>query len=82
MMGYSLLQSGSSKQAVEVFEWAGAAFPLSANLQDSLAEAYEKSGQNAKSLEACRRALKLAEKDTTLTASIRDRISRLESNRK
>ncbi len=84
-MGHSLLRAGAGSQAVGVLEWAASTYPASANAQDSLAEAYESTGQTAKALETSRRALALLEKDPAaandrhraLKAAIEGRIKKL-----
>lgn len=44
LIGYRLLQEGTLSEAIEVFRRNAEAYPQSANVYDSLAEAYERSG--------------------------------------
>ncbi len=76
MIGGTLLQGGDKEQAVAVLEWAAAAYPLSANTQDSLAEAYEASGQKDKARTAAVKARDLLAKDSSLTAERKQRLQR------
>jgi len=85
MIGATLLQQGDKEQAVAVLEWATSAYPNSANAHDSLAEAYESSGNKDKSRAAAAKSKQLLANDSTLTAerkqrlqkSIEDRLVRL-----
>ena len=60
---YYLQQKGDQEKAIEVFKENAKRFPASANVYDSLGEAYEKSGQNEKAETNYRKAVELAEKE-------------------
>jgi peptidylprolyl isomerase len=55
--GYSLLRKAQVNEAIEVFKLNVEAYPQSANVYDSLAEAYLLSGDKEKAIENYRRAL-------------------------
>ena len=74
MMGYSLLQNGDKQQAVAVFEWAAAAYPHSANVQDSLSEAYEANGMKEKSKAAAEKAKALLAADSNMPEERKARV--------
>ncbi|HKG91575.1 MAG TPA: hypothetical protein VKA84_06785 [Gemmatimonadaceae bacterium] len=57
-MGYRLLGAGRTKDAIEIFKLAVAAYPSSANAHDSLAEAYEADGNAALAIEHAERTLR------------------------
>ncbi|WP_321471339.1 cytochrome P460 family protein [uncultured Paludibaculum sp.] len=73
-MGYAFLQQGNKEQAIGVLQWTAAAFPQSANAQDSLSEVYEEAGQPALALASAKRAHELLAGDTTIPADRRDRV--------
>ncbi len=58
-LGYKLLWRNRVKEALAVFEWNAAAFPQSANVYDSLAEAQARAGESAKALANYKRVLEL-----------------------
>jgi hypothetical protein len=74
MIGGALLQDGDHEQAVAVLEWATAAYPHSASAHDSLAGAYEASGQKANT--AAAKARDLLANDSSLTAERKQRLQR------
>jgi hypothetical protein len=55
--GYALLRQGDMPGAIRVFEQNVEAHPLSANVHDSLGEAYAAAGETALAIESYRRAL-------------------------
>ena len=57
--GYQLLQGGKPKQAIEIFRLATRLYPESANAYDSLADAYDQSGNKAEAIENYRRSIAL-----------------------
>jgi tetratricopeptide (TPR) repeat protein len=57
--GYELLRRGDVDGAIRVFEQNVQAYPRSANVYDSLAEAYEKAGDTPKAIENYRKAVAL-----------------------
>ena len=57
--GYTLLHQGQTNTAIEVFELNAALYPESANVFDSLAEAYEADGQMALAIKNYEHSLEL-----------------------
>lgn len=58
-LGYSFLQNGKFKDAIELFKLNTIAYPNSGNVFDSLGEAYLKDGQRELAIENYEKALKL-----------------------
>jgi hypothetical protein len=58
-LGYELMNSDRIGPAIEVLQLNAEFFPASANVYDSLAEAYMKSGDKAKAIELYRKSLEL-----------------------
>jgi len=58
-LGHSLMGEGKLAAAIEVFKLNVRAYPRSANVYDSLAEAYAKQGAKQLAVENCRKALEL-----------------------
>lgn len=56
-VGYFLLNANRTDDAIEIFKLNVEAYPQSANVYDSLAEAYEKKGDKQKALENYHKAL-------------------------
>jgi len=54
---YRLLTTGRQKDAVPVFELATALYPASGNAFDSLGDAYERTGERARAIEAYKKVL-------------------------
>lgn len=73
-MGYAFLQQGDKTQAVAVAQWMAAAFPKSANAQDSLSEIYEAAGQPELALNSAKGALALVDGDTAIGDDLRTRV--------
>jgi tetratricopeptide (TPR) repeat protein len=61
--GYRLLQQERKKEAIEIFKLAVSLYPKSANTYDSLAEAYEISGDKVLAVQNYRRSLELNSKN-------------------
>lgn len=61
-MGYRLLGQGEVDQAIAVFRFNVETYPESANVYDSLGEAYEQKGELKKALELYERAVSMGEK--------------------
>ena len=61
--GYRLLRAGNTQQAIEVFKQNVASYPRSANVYDSLGEAYEKNGETEKAREHYEKAWRMAEQN-------------------
>lgn len=61
-IAYQLLLAGSLPEAIEVFQANVAAYPASANVYDSLGEAYERAGDQARARENYARAAEIGKK--------------------
>ncbi|HKR66055.1 MAG TPA: amidohydrolase family protein [Thermoanaerobaculia bacterium] len=59
-LGYGLLRAKDFAKAIEVFQLNIALYPKAANTYDSLAEAYDASGEVGKAVETYRRALEVS----------------------
>jgi hypothetical protein len=75
MVGYHLLQSKHASDAVGLFLWNAQKHPESANLQDSLAEAYVANGDKEGGRAATKRELELAASDASLSPEQRARLT-------
>lgn len=64
-IGYEHLQAGDDEGAIAAFKLNVSAYPRSANVYDSLADAYLDDGQDDLALENTQKALQLLESDTT-----------------
>jgi len=62
ILGYTHLNKGETKEAIEVFQENVNRYPLSANVYDSLGEAYEKNGDIDLAVENYENALKIGKK--------------------
>jgi predicted alpha/beta superfamily hydrolase len=60
---YFLQQKGDKEKAIEVFKENTKRFPASANVYDSLGEAYEKNDQLAEAMKNYKKAVAIAEKE-------------------
>jgi dienelactone hydrolase len=58
LLGYERMQEGKTKEAIEILKINELAYPLSANVYDSLGDAYLADHQNALALEYSEKALK------------------------
>ena len=58
-LGYRLMGAGEMKAAVEIFKLNVELYPKSANVYDSLAEAYMNSGDTKKAIKNYRKSLEL-----------------------
>ena len=72
--GYQLLQDGRVEDAVIVFQMAADAYPRSANVYDSLADAHLEAGRTAEALTLAVKALQMLESDTTTPDAFKARI--------
>ncbi len=81
-IGYQLLNAGRTLEAIDAFKKNAANYANSANVYDSLGEAYEKNGQRSKAAENYRRAVDLARAagDTRSEAIFKGRLERLEND--
>ena len=80
-IGYGLLQTGKKAAAVAVLEWTARAYPQSANAADSLAEAYEASGQAAQARSATQRSLELLESEPSIAEARKTAIKKAAAER-
>ncbi|RPI18001.1 MAG: tetratricopeptide repeat protein [Ignavibacteriae bacterium] len=62
-LGYQLLQSGKAKDAIEIFKLNVSEFPESANVYDSLGEAYMTNGDNKLAIKNYKKSLALNPKN-------------------
>ncbi len=70
-IGYQLLQSGKNDEAIGVFRKNAENYPNSSNVFDSLAEAYERSGDKKRAKENYQKAYEIAtKKGETLQADV------------
>lgn len=69
--GYTLLHIGYTKQAIEIFNLNTQLYPSSGNTYDSLAEAYESSGNKLMALKNYRRSLEYSPDNTNAKEQIK-----------
>jgi dienelactone hydrolase len=67
LLGYQRLQAGDVKDAIAVFHLNADAYPLSANVYDSLSDAYLEAGRKDEALKYARKALDALDKDPNAT---------------
>lgn len=65
-IGYQMLQDSRIREAIEIFKLNVAAYPNSANVYDSLGDAYEANGNKELAIQNAEKTLELLAKDTTL----------------
>src|SRR5262249_59201968 len=75
-LGYMLLSRGRTADAIAIFKLNVAEYPSSGNTYDSLAEAYEKSGDTHLAIENYRKAVDLDPKNQ----NARDRLKALQGS--
>ncbi len=66
-LGHRLLQSNQIKEAIEVFKANAEAFPKSANVYDSLADAYVIAGKRELAVQNYKKSLELSPNNTNAT---------------
>ena len=76
MVAFHLLESKHPSDAAALLQWTAQKHPQSANLQDSLADAYVAAGDKNAARTATNRALELSAADSTLTPDQRERLSK------
>ena len=69
-LGYSLFRKGLKGPAVRVFEWNATAYPESANVHDSLGEAYLGVGRHEDARRSYEKALSLDPSSTSARAAL------------
>lgn len=70
-IGYEHLQEGDNKGAIEILKLNASAYPDSANVYDSLSDAYLADGQKDLARENAKKALQVLATDTTATGDFR-----------
>jgi len=70
-IGYEHMQEGDNKDAIEILKLNATAYPDSANVYDSLSDAYLADGQKDLARENARKALKVLATDTTASEEFR-----------
>ena len=89
-LGYMLMNSGRTTEAIEVLKLNVEAFPGSANVYDSLAEAYMKGGNEALAIEFYKKTIEMVSKDekadkeflARLEKGAREKLEKLEKRMK
>ncbi len=61
LVGYQLLQAGENKKAIDVFKYNVELYPNSANVYDSLGDAFKAQGLKKKALKSYKKAVSIAE---------------------
>lgn len=74
MIGYEHIEEGDKKGAIEILKLNAMAYPGSANVYDSLSDAYLADGQKELALENAQLALKTLPSDTTTSEQMREEI--------
>jgi len=73
-LGYALLNSNKNLEAIEVFKLNVETFPESANVYDSLAEAYMKNGDKELAIKYYKKTLEMIPKDTEADKEFLERL--------
>jgi dienelactone hydrolase len=73
-MGYEHMQAGDNKGAIEILKLNAAAYPNSANVYDSLSDAYLADGQKDLARQNAKKALEMLATDTALPEATRNGI--------
>jgi uncharacterized protein len=80
-IGYQLLQQGHVAESIEVFKANVATYPASANVHDSLGEAYERAGDRARAKESYTRAAEIGKKIKDPNTNVYERNAQRVSSR-
>ncbi|MBC7912121.1 MAG: dienelactone hydrolase family protein [Pyrinomonadaceae bacterium] len=80
-IGYQLLQDSRIREAIEIFKLNVAAYPESANVYDSLGDAYEANGNKEMAIQNAEKTLELLAKDTNLPEAAKTPIRDSASNK-
>ncbi|MGH8459722.1 MAG: cytochrome P460 family protein, partial [Nevskiales bacterium] len=75
-LGYRLLSNQRRGDAIAILALVTSEFPQSSNAFDSLADAYEQSGDREQALIASRKALELAPADKSLNSGMQEQVAR------
>jgi tetratricopeptide (TPR) repeat protein len=81
VIGYEHLQEGDNKGAIEILKLNVSAFPNSANVYDSLSDAYLAGGQKDLARENAKKALQLLPTDSSLNEQYRQGIKENAENK-
>jgi dienelactone hydrolase len=74
LLGYQLLQSGNFKDAIVVFQLNVDAYPLSANVYDSLSDGYLALGNKEDALKYAQKAMDMLDKDPNVTPEFKQAV--------
>ena len=74
LYGYQLMQEGATEDALIVLQMNAEAFPSSANVYDSVSDAYLASGNKEEALRYAEKAIKMLETDTRNAPAFKDAI--------
>ena len=74
LYGYQLMQEGANADALIVLQMNAEAFPTSANVYDSVADAYLANGNKEEALRYAEKAVKMLATDTRATEAFKDAI--------
>ncbi len=78
-IGYQLLQGGNTRKAIDIFKYNVELHPYSANVYDSLGDAYDAHGKKKKALENYKKAVSIGEKtDDPSLAVFKNNVERLD----
>jgi CubicO group peptidase (beta-lactamase class C family) len=69
--GYRLIEDGKVKEAIEILKLNASLYPESANVYDSLAEAYETAGDKAQAIKNYKRSLELDPKNSNAAVHLK-----------
>lgn len=75
-LGYQLLNHDKTKEAVAIFKLNSEAYPQSANVYDSLADAYKASGDSVLVIQCYEKVLELLPSNTHYTAALKQTLER------
>ena len=75
-LGYTLLGIGKTTEAIAVFRFNVENHPESANVYDSLADAYMQDGQTNKAIANYQKTLEMLDKDQRIPEAFRERLRR------
>jgi CubicO group peptidase (beta-lactamase class C family) len=73
-LGYELMNAGRTREAIEFLRANAEAFPDSANVHDSLAEAVMKIGDDGQAIHLYKKAIEAASRDTKADAAFLERL--------
>jgi CubicO group peptidase (beta-lactamase class C family) len=73
-LGYVFLRSDKMEEAITVFKFNVENYPESANVYDSLAEAYMNDGQTDKAIASYEKTLEMLDKDERIQEAFRERL--------